>query len=308
MAIVWNSIGLLVLVAVVCSALFWGTAGYAASSAAHQKTWIGTSVGALFGGFGLIGLGIAAGVSGKRRRAARKRATAADLDHAGAEERAAVEEQATAKDNVAVAKVATAEAAVKPATAKRPPRRKWYSNGSRILAVGLAVLASAFLVVSAVVPWLTIRTGVIPPFVLVPFGTGLDIIINVGAALILIAAVFFIWKPFRWAALLIAWISDWWLFVVLAGLVLQAGLASELSSFRLSFGGLMDDFGLASSTGVLGSPTDKTGLFVNIRGINLAEPLHHAGIDLGQSWLVLLLFVVLANVALFTALRHRPEP
>jgi hypothetical protein len=279
-AIVWGSIWELALAGILCSALFWGTAGYAISTAAGQRSWVGITVGAVFAPMGLIGLGIAAGVARGRR-------------HAKAVRTAAVE---SAEADPAAPKVPT----------ERRAARRWGSRRARLLAVAFTLVSGFLLLASVAVPWVVLRTGVIPALVLVPIGTGFDLVIYIAAGCILVAAGFILWRPFRWAAVLVAWVADWWLFAVLSGLILQNALSSALAGLRLSLGDLLNDFGLGRSTGLIGSSSSGSGLSINLRGVDLTAPLRNAGVDLGPAWIVLLAFVVLANVAIFVALRYRP--
>jgi hypothetical protein len=277
--LIWSFLWELVLVAAICSALFWGTAGYALNASAGSPRVLGAVVGAVFTVPGLIGLGIAAGVKRARHH---RRAAAASEDGTAPEPPTAAQKRA--------ARVAA--------------RSRWPGPLQRISAGGAAVIAVVLLLLSVVVPLLVVRSGILPPWGLLTFGTGLDIVAYVSGGIVVLGAVFIVRWPTAWAAILIAWIADWTLFLVLVFVVLQQNLAALLASLQVSLGDLFNDFGLDKGVGIvgLGGSTTSTGTggpAVDLRGIDLTSTLHHAGVDIGPGVYLVLGFAIVANIAVF---------
>ena len=279
MQLIWSFLWEFALVTVLCSALFWGTAGYALNASARSPRAVGAVVGVLFTAPGIIGLAIAAGV----KRARRRRTTAAEIT-----------------DGVATLPPAAAEKRAIRASG----RSRWPSHIHRFSVGGAALVAVGLLLASVALPLFIVRSGILPPWGFLTFGTGLDLVAYVSGAIVVLGAVFTLRWPTAWAAVLIAWVADWTAFLVLVVVVVQENLAALLRSFQLSLGDLFNDLGLGNGVGIigLGSSNLKTSAgapSVDLRGLDLTSTLHHAGVDLGPGLYLMLGFAVVANIAVF---------
>lgn len=275
----WSFLWEIALVTVVCSALFWGTAGYALNAAARSPRALGAVVGAVFTLVGVTGLAIAAGVKNARRH--RKAAIGT--------------EEGAAPDPLTAAQKRSTGAIERP---------RWPSSIQRISAGGAALVAVGLLLMSVLVPLFVVRSGILPPWEFLTLGTGFDFIAYLSGAIVTLGAVFIIRWPTAWAAILIAWVADWTLFLVLVLVVLQQNLAAVLTKLQLSLGDLFNVFGLGKDVGIigLGSSSPKAtagGPSFDLRGLDLASSLQNAGVDLGPSFYLMIGFAIAANIAVF---------
>ena len=275
----WSFLQEIALVTVVCSALFWGTAGYALNAAARSPRALGAVIGAVFTVAGVIGLAIAAGLKNARRH-----------------RKAAIEtEEGTAPDPLMPAQKRDTRASERP---------RWPSNIQRISAGGAALVAVGLLLMSVLVPLFVVRIGILPPWEFLTLGTGFDFVAYLSCAIVTLGAVFIIRWPTAWAAILIAWVADWTLFLVLVLILLRQNLAAVLSNLQLSLGDLFNGFGLGQGVGIigLGSSSAKAtanGPSFDLRGLDLTSTLHNAGVDLGPGFYLMIGFAIAANVTVF---------
>lgn len=267
-------LGLVTLVAYLCSALFWGIAGWLLCSWArmpHRAYLVLAS--AVLPILGFIGVGVAVTIVLSRRRDAVPSPGSASepvtLWQQPASQRVVADQgwaPAAAAPQPTVEATSWAEP-VRPATpaasgwaepsaggsagsdwtgADSGPTPvgagRWLSGPAGFAAVVGLVLFALALGASSLLTWFTFSAAGVPPIRLQAGGTGVDVVITASVVLLVVAALATLRRPSRWSAAIVAWISCWWLLLTWAALIAQGPVIeviTGLSSFRVSVGDLV---------------------------------------------------------------------
>jgi len=189
-----------------------------------------------------------------------------------------------------------------PALIAAPAERRldlsWARSRTGIGTVGTLLVAGIVLAVTFMFPWFHADSSLFPRVRIYAAGAGIDIALYVTLAIVAICAIITIYRPYRWVAVTVAWLSGTWLVATLVLLSARQAVTeflTEIGAFQFSINDLVT---------ALGADGEDVGVWapVDLDSVDLAAAIPDIHLDLGSSWYIVLGFVVLAHVAVFFVL------
>jgi len=308
----WELGGRAILAIVASSLLFGGIMGYAIAAWGGLSKPLGAAVGAVFSFPGALGLWIAVLVRRSNARARELATFPVEVPVANSFGFDAAETTGFGSYTSSVAPAAAGSAGgfggfggfddpvyTAPTLVAAPNRRKpdlsWTTSRTGIGTVGALLVAGIVLAITFMFPWFHADSDLFPRVRIYATGAGIDIALYVSLAIVAVCLMLTIYRPYRWVAVIIAWVSGTWL---VATLVLLSA-RQAVTDFLREIGALQ--FSVNDIVSALGGDSADFGVWSadELGDIDLSAAIPNIQLDLGASWYVVLGFVVVAHVAVY---------
>jgi hypothetical protein len=327
----------LLLISLMCSLAFGATAGYALASFGRYPRALGIAVGGLLPFPGLLVLALVSmfrGISRAKRASRLAKATRevpqrgvhllhveVSLPETGGLSPGGLRFDMTAP-HAGVQRLAPEEprgasgsrGGLMPAPPKRavPGRGAWLKTRLGLWAIVPAALALAMVAGTLFTEWFRVDSVVSPPYNLYAWGTGLDVLVEASLVLMGVGLAVLLLRPYRWAAVLIAFVTDGWLFFALVAVTVRDAvvrLLGHIGALSVTVGDTLRTLGIEapdSSVQALagtGPLTDLAAHPSTLTAADVGNAIPNVSLGLGVAIFLFIGGGVAANIGVISTLK-----